>query len=261
MRPTLFCRISHLQRCHSSENSAFLYLSRRNLSHNSFSDNVPKVGYGPFSSTVKAPAARREGECSRHKEVEKRYLDLNRRLRDSLARVQDPSSLSSIPFRSAEWKAAVVQLYRTILRLHNKPLAFSLSTSLKEGPEKAMQEVSGLSKVGNHEAASSLLDEGTGLRGPSEFPSSDVMFRYVLTDDQRIFGNSFLKMQFEAHMDADSVTATNFYASWYDYIIQLASGITAKEMNDAEKKLLTDNQKSKLEDLKIGLISLRENRE
>lgn len=224
----------------------------------SFTDDAT-VGYGPFSSTVKSsPSSEDHGKVG-GKEG-KRYLELNRQLRESLSRLKDPSSLSSIPFRSSEWITTMIQLYRTILRLHNKPIALSLSTSLKGDPQKAVKEVSGFSLKDNDVGGTPFLSsENRSFSSSSDLSSSDVLIRYLLTDEQRLFGNSFLKMQFEAHMDADSVTATNFYASWYEYVLQLASGVTEKEMTDAEKKLFTDDQKDKLKVLKSGFISFRSN--
>lgn len=232
------------------------YICVRNRSSRLFTDDAT-VGYGPFSSTVKpSPTSEEQGKVGTKEG--KRYLELNRQLRQSLARVKDPSSLSSIPFRSFEWSTTMIQLYRTIMRLHNKPIALSLSTSLKGNRQKAIKDVSGfVSKDNGVGGASFLSSENRFSSSSSDLPSSDVFIRYLLTDDQRLFGNSFLKMQFEAHMDADLVTATNFYASWYDYILHLASGITEKEMTDAEKKLFTDDQMSKLEVLKSGFISFR----
>lgn len=261
MLSIIFRRILAPLRGHSFERLFCVYLSRRNISssQSSLNDEVG-VGYGPFSSTVKSSTSSENQKHLVPDDERKGYMEFNRQLRGSLARVRDPSSLSAIPFRSEEWKSTMVQLYRTVLRLHNKPLAVSLSTSLKDGPQKAMEEVFGRSSRECSYSAELSERETRVFPSLSGVPASDIIFRYLLTDDQRMFGNSFLKMQFEAHMDADSVTATNFYASWYDYIIQLASGITQKEMTDAEKKLLSDDQKGKLDDLKSGIISLRESK-
>lgn len=129
------------------------------------------------------------------------------------------------------------QLYRTLIRLHNKPIAVSLATSLSQGPSVAVKAVTSSEK--------------------NEPTKEDCLLRFLLSDEQRAFGNHFVAMQFSAHMDVDSVTAANFYVSWYSYVMQLSSGITQRDMTEEEKRMLSDEQKGRLEDLRQGVQAMR----
>ncbi|CCW66809.1 unnamed protein product [Phytomonas sp. Hart1] len=78
------------------------------------------------------------------------------------------------------------------------------------------------------------------------------MLKYLLNDAQREFGNRFVYDEFHRHTDADHVAASIFYRSWYDYVLQLFSGVTTREMSEDEKRWLTEEQREKLEQLKMA---------
>eukprot|EP00796_Vickermania_ingenoplastis_P004286 gene4286-3102_t len=205
------------------------------------------AGYGPFSSTVRnrvVPSEHEKGTIEKNV-----HLESNKNLRASLASLPHPRSLESTPYRSELWQRAMVRLYRTILRLHNKPIAVSLSESLSRGPSHAVSAVM-------HRQPSSVEREG-GASSPAEPVLEDCLLRFLLSDEQRAFGNHFVQSQFAAHMDVDSLTAMSFYESWYQYILQLASGDTHRDLTPHEKRMLSEEQKGKLEDLHRGVMELR----
>lgn len=166
----------------------------------------------------------------------------NKNLRSSLSMLEHPSSLSEVSFRSEEWKRCMVRLYRTVLRLHNKPIAVSMFDSMANGPAHAVAAVT---------------QPAPSSPSSAEVSSDDLLLRYILSDQQRAFGNYFVKDQFMSHMQVDSVTALNFYASWYDYVGQLTSGITERDLTDGELCLLTEQEKSKLDALRAGMVAMR----
>lgn len=235
------------------------------------------MGYGPFSTTAKARVLREKTEAqnassssslspsaSAHAAastvMQNVTLQTNLSLRLSLAGLPHPSQLETWAYASPKWRLAFVRLYRTILRLHNKTVAVSLRTARGAGPEAAVSAVTGV-----HNAASSLSDgqeekcvvgEGVGGRS-AEADEDDYLLRYLLTPEQQEFGNRFVQGEFQRHMDADAVSASIFYASWYDYVLQLASGVTSREMTEKEKRLLSDEQKEKLNTLRGAFVDLR----
>ncbi|XQJ25620.1 Complex1_LYR-like, putative [Leishmania guyanensis] len=229
------------------------------------------IGYGPFSATVKTRRAREKA----HKDVETPEtaaagasatvmnnvgLATNLHLRLSLAGLPHPSQLDDWPYASPEWRLAFVRLYRTILRLHNKVVAVSLCTTRGQGPEAALSAATGVQATSQTTAASAAATATESGHNLAE-DKDDHLLRYLLTSDQREFGNRFVQGEFTRHMDADAVTATIFYASWYDYVLQLASGVTAREMTEKEKRLLSDEQKETLNSLRGAFFDLRTSRE
>lgn len=234
------------------------------------------MGYGPFSATAKARLARERASAAAAAAagfssdgadaagaaadgaatvMQNVGLDTNLFLRLSLAGLPHPSQLQDSAFMSPAWRLAFVRLYRTILRLHNKTVAVSLRTARGEGAEAAVSAVTGV------QAAASTSEPGDTISRSSSSSNAadvdDVLLRYLLTPEQQAFGNSFVQGEFTRHMDADAVSAAIFYQSWYEYVLQLASGVTAREMTEQEKRLLSDEQKEKLNSLRGAFLDLR----
>ncbi|GET86932.1 hypothetical protein, conserved [Leishmania tarentolae] len=225
------------------------------------------MGYGPFSAAAKARLARERA----HKAVETSdrasvaasatvmsnvSLSTNLHLRLSLAGLPHPSQLQDWAYMSPEWRLAFVRLYRTILRLHNKAVAVSLRTSRGQGSEAAVSAATGVQATSPTSAAGAVVASTEPHHNVAEDPD-DYFFRYLLTPDQQEFGNRFVQGEFARHMDADAVAATVFYGSWYEYVLQLASGVTAREMTEKEKRLLSDEQKATLNSLHSAFVNLR----
>lgn len=199
------------------------------------------TSYGPFSSTVRKTVGESNGEVDSSKESDAHLLS-NHLLRSALAQLVHPSQLEGIPYQSPEWKNCMIRLYRTLSRLHNRPVIVSRQISFDHGPAVAVQQA--LSPSPSHEH--------------QQLTKEDCLVRFLLSPEQRILGNQFAHSQFISHMNVDSVTALNFYASWYEYVVQLVSGVTQRNLTDAEKRLLSDDQKGKLEDLEQQLKSVRD---
>lgn len=220
------------------------------------------VGYGPFSTSAKARVAkekrRAQGNDNSPAEpstvMHNVQLNSNLLLRLSLAGITHPSQLGALPYRSEEWRQAFIRLYRAILRLHNKTVAVSLETSRGRGPEAAIAEVTsihGKTAVVSHDKAAPPQKELDSAG------SDEVYLRYLLTPEQREFGNQFVNGEFQRHIDADAYSATQFYRSWYDYVLQLASGVTNRELTETEKRLLSDEQMEYLRNLHSAFVNLR----
>ncbi|CCW61866.1 unnamed protein product [Phytomonas sp. EM1] len=249
------------------------------------------VGYGPFSKTVKGHSAlekhRREVKPSGGGEshgddaasvMNNIQLSTNLYLRLSLASLLHPTQLEKIPYQSPEWRLAMVSLYRAILRLHNKTVAVSLEKSKPCGLAKAVGANPGADstttareKVALKEMdekntkgpeSSSMSKSSEDATGDLKFPESNLppkvtlmdrfVLKYLLNDAQREFGNRFVHDEFHRHTDADHVAASIFYRSWYEYVLQLSSGVTTREMTEDEKRWLTDEQRVRLEQLKTA---------
>ncbi|KAG5505277.1 hypothetical protein JIQ42_07484 [Leishmania sp. Namibia] len=222
------------------------------------------MGYGPFSATAKARLAREKAQKAARTSdtavpaasatvMNNVGLDTNLCLRLSLAGLLHPSQLQKQSYRSPEWRLAFVRLYRTILRLHNKQVAVSLRMSREQGPEAALSAVTGV-----HAASQATATKaGHSLAEDKE----DYLLRYLLTPEQQEFGNRFVQGEFTRHIDADAVAAAIFYTSWYEYVLQLASGVTAREMTEKEKRLLSDEQKEALNSLRGAFFDLRASRQ
>ncbi|KPI88657.1 hypothetical protein ABL78_2261 [Leptomonas seymouri] len=239
------------------------------------------MGYGPFSATAKARVLREKAEAENtnrnpaapaltsHTASVMRSVTLqtNLPLRLSLAGLPHPSQLQDWAYKSSEWRLAFIRLYRAILRLHNKAVAVSLHTARGEGPEAAVSAVTGVHKAGDGTVWKADVVEGGDAAAAAAATCSparteveeaeDYLLRYLLTPEQQEFGNRFVFGEFQRHMDADAVSATIFYASWYDYVLQLASGVTSREMTEKEKRLLSDEQKEKLNALHGAFLDLR----
>ncbi|TPP45167.1 Complex1_LYR-like family protein [Leishmania donovani] len=225
------------------------------------------IGYGPFSAAAKTRLA-----CEKaHKAVEtcdsaaaaasatvmnNVTLDTNLYLRLSLAGLPHPSQLQEWAYMSPEWRLAFVRLYRTILRLHNKAVAVSLRTARRQGSEAALSAATGVHATSQISVAGAAV-AATEVDNSLAEDKDDYFLRYLLTPDQQEFGNRFVQGEFARHMDADAVAAAIFYASWYEYVLQLASGVTAREMTEKEKRLLTDEQKETLNSLRGAFFGLR----
>lgn len=229
-------------------------------------------GYGPFSATARRqPVSQivdrppcREGIPDEGTNVS---LGANLNLRLSLANLPHPMQLDDIGYQSPAWKLAMVRLYRTILRLHNKVIAVSVSKATMEGPAEAVSAITGvrtITRVDKKEAH--LLGINTvveqqleKISGEAKDPTNekDYLLRYLLTTEQREFGNRFVQAEFRRHIDADATYSKLFFQSWYDYILQLSAGITARDLVEKEKRLLTDEQKSKLNELRSAVMSIR----
>lgn len=225
------------------------------------------VGYGPHSAVAKARAARENAAMSansRSTDVMKHITnDSNLGLRLALAGLTHPHDLRAnfnkgeLRFQSPEWRGAMIRLYRCILRLHNKPVTVSLDKSRAAcgGPAEAIRAASG---VRPREDAEAKFVGKPSQEGPGAQASDEQFFqRFLLTDQQREFGNVFVHGEFQRHMDADAISALTFYEGWYDYILQLASGITARELTDSEKRLLSPEQKEKLKELRGAMLAQR----
>lgn len=240
-------------------NRRYLFRSTSRLLQSSAAEGI---GYGPFSATVKPGPVHTTANGTLEENV---HLEANRQLRSALANLAHPSTLETIPFQSKEWRHCMLHLYRTLFRLHNKPIAVSLSTSLEKGPAEAIADVTGLDAAAALRQASpsakasspEFTESKSSSSSPAEPTMRDCLLRFLLSDEQRALGNHFVITQFAAHMEVDSVTAINFYASWYQYVLQLASGVTQRELTDAERRLLTDEQKGRLEDFKEGVAAMR----
>ncbi|KAG5509566.1 hypothetical protein JKF63_06271 [Porcisia hertigi] len=222
------------------------------------------IGYGPFSATAKA-RLRRESvnraagtsnsatTAASATIMNNVDLSTNLYLRLSLAGLPHPTQMQDWLYASPEWRLAFVRLYRTIIRLHNKTVAVSLRMARGQGPEAALSAVTGVHASSKSTAASPNAAADSDLVEDMD----DYLLRYLLTPEQQEFGNRFVQSEFARHMDADAVAATTFYASWYEYVLQLASGVTAREMTEKEKRLLSDEQKESLNALRDAFINHR----
>lgn len=203
-------------------------------------------GYGPFSAIAKAKQRKQEAAPNMMRHVQ---LEMNLNLRLALAALPHPDQLKSMPYRGVEWCQAMGKLYRTILRLHNKTVAVSVDKTHKSGAVSAVAAVTGVSRAASSESQVDRYEDPTEV--------SDYLLRYLLTPPQREFGNQFVHSEFHRHSDADAVSARTFYQSWYEYVMQLASGVTSREMTEHEKRLLTDEQQEKLQQLHSALRTTR----
>lgn len=250
------------------------------------------MGYGPFSATAKARVLREKAEAHASNNsgadtateaghpstvMHNVTLHTNLSLRLSLAGLPHPSQLQEWAYTSPEWRLAFVRLYRTILRLHNKTVAVSLRTSRGAGPAAAVSAVTGVQTTdGGEEGADGAATAAAAAPRPTRAGKDDVshspatttpaedddyLLRYLLTPEQQEFGNRFVQGEFHRHMDADAVSAAIFYASWYDYVLQLASGVTSRPMTEKEKRLLSEEQKEKLNALRGAFVDLRMSKE
>ncbi|KAG5484042.1 hypothetical protein LSCM1_05896 [Leishmania martiniquensis] len=229
---------------------------------------VRPMGYGPFSVTAKARLAREKTQkatatsdsaapAASATVMSSVGLGTNLSLRLSLAGLTHPSQLQKQPYKSPEWRLSFVRLYRTILRLHNKEVAVSLRTSREQGPEAALSAVTGVCATSQVTATNVAVGATEADHSLAE-DEGDYLLRYLLTPEQQEFGNRFVQGEFTRHTDADAVAATIFYTSWYEYVLQLASGVTAREMTQKEKRLLTDEQKETLNSLRGALRASRQ---
>eukprot|EP00742_Colponemidia_sp_Colp-10_P025052 GILJ01030235.1.p1 GENE.GILJ01030235.1~~GILJ01030235.1.p1 ORF type:complete len:118 (+),score=16.76 GILJ01030235.1:3-356(+) len=73
---------------------------------------------------------------------------------------------------------------------------------------------------------------------------------------QREFGDGFIRSQFNLHKSIDERQALTFYKSWVDYVAQIESGVAGKDMSQDEIDLLSDDQKSKLNEIRRETIEI-----
>ncbi|EPY40749.1 hypothetical protein AGDE_03178 [Angomonas deanei] len=160
----------------------------------------------------------------------------------SLAALHPPSEVGKLQYKSPEWRLAMVRLYRVILRLHNKTVAVSLETSREAqgGPQAAVSEV---------------------VQGRDPSHKDDYIVKYLLTPEQQEFGNKFVMDAFRHHMDADRKSSEQFYEGWYQYVAQIASGVTARDLTQEETMYLSDEQKEQLNQIRDTFLKAREGQE
>ncbi|RNF13317.1 uncharacterized protein Tco025E_06347 [Trypanosoma conorhini] len=75
---------------------------------------------------------------------------------------------------------------------------------------------------------------------------------------QREFGDRFVQVEFQRHMDASEKHARIFYQSWYGYVAQLEAGQTSRELTEEELRQLTPEQKEKLRELRGHVMQVRQ---
>ncbi|ORC86115.1 uncharacterized protein TM35_000301550 [Trypanosoma theileri] len=118
-----------------------------------------------------------------------------------LAGLRHPTELENYPLHSDDWRRAVCQLYRAILKLHV-------------------------------------------LR---------------LLPVQRAFGDRFVRVEFERHVDAGERHARVFYAEWYMYAAQLEiGGSSGRPLTAEEERLLTPEQQQRLQELRSRVVQVRQ---
>lgn len=65
-------------------------------------------------------------------------------------------------------------------------------------------------------------------------------------DAQRRFGDQFVRSEFRSHRTANEHRCVLFYQSWADYCVQLAAGVTQRDLSPSEWEMLSPEQKEKL---------------
>ncbi|KEG09920.1 hypothetical protein DQ04_04441020 [Trypanosoma grayi] len=75
---------------------------------------------------------------------------------------------------------------------------------------------------------------------------------------QREFGDHFVQVEFQRHVDATEKHARIFYASWYGYVAQLEMGQTSRELTEEERRQLTPEQKETLRELRSHVAQARQ---
>ncbi|EPY33020.1 hypothetical protein AGDE_08392 [Angomonas deanei] len=109
---------------------------------------------------------------------------------------------------------------------------------------------------GGPQAAVSEVVQG---RDPSH--KDDYIVKYLLTPEQQEFGNKFVMDAFRHHMDADRKSSEQFYEGWYQYVAQIASGVTARDLTQEETMYLSDEQKEQLNQIRDAFLKAREGQE
>ncbi|ESL10332.1 hypothetical protein TRSC58_01938 [Trypanosoma rangeli SC58] len=84
------------------------------------------------------------------------------------------------------------------------------------------------------------------------------LHRLRLHPMQREFGDRFVQVEFQRHMDAAEKHARIFYQSWYGYVAQLETGQTSRELTEEERRQLTPEQKEKLRELRGQVMQVRQ---
>lgn len=77
---------------------------------------------------------------------------------------------------------------------------------------------------------------------------------------QKELGDRFVRAEFQRHKMANEKFSKLFYQGWLEYVVQLERGITSKEMSASETKLLNDEQKQRLVDLRRHVIQMKKDR-
>ena len=77
---------------------------------------------------------------------------------------------------------------------------------------------------------------------------------------QKELGDRFVRTEFQRHKMANEKFSKLFYQGWLEYVVQLERGITSKEMSADETKLLNDEQKQRLVDLRRHVIQMKKDR-
>lgn len=227
-------------------------------------EDGPKEGYGPFSTAAKARKMREQRDVQRVPNVMNHMqLANNINLRLSLSALTHPTQLSdSVSYKSPQWSLTMVRLYRAILRLHNKTVAVprpaAAATAVRKGVLE--DEAAAVTNAAGSPACDTMSPDLGRLDADDKVQlcqdTSSYYLRYLLTEEQRTFGTHFVRREFANHVDADAFTAGNFYAGWYSYVLQLASGVTARELTEDEKRLLAEDQQERLHHLHSACISL-----
>ncbi|EAN92167.1 hypothetical protein C3747_48g149 [Trypanosoma cruzi] len=84
------------------------------------------------------------------------------------------------------------------------------------------------------------------------------LHRSRLLPVQREFGDRFVQVEFQRHMDATEKHARIFYQSWYGYVAQLEAGETSREFTEEERSQLTPEQKETLRELRGHVMRVRQ---
>ncbi|EPY28408.1 hypothetical protein STCU_05146 [Strigomonas culicis] len=153
----------------------------------------------------------------------------------------------------------MVRLYRTILRLHNKEVAVSLQQARAQQQQQQQQRAVDAKEAAFLQQQQQQQQGGcpatSSLQDPTDM--DDILLTYLLTAEQREFGNRFVKEGFIYHLEADRQTALTFYEGWYGYVLQIASGVTARDMTEAEEQHLSDEQREKMKELRGAFYAMR----
>ena len=112
-----------------------------------------------------------------------------------------------------------------------------------------------------------LGTEGCAFRSETWRRSMIDLYRVILKlhaikllPAQKELGDRFVRAEFQRHKMANEKFSKLFYEGWLGYVLQLERGITSKEMSPEETKLLNDEQKQRLVDLRRHVIQMKKDR-
>jgi hypothetical protein len=80
---------------------------------------------------------------------------------------------------------------------------------------------------------------------------------FLENDMQRDLGDRFVKAEFRRHKGTNVKYACIFYKGWADYVAQLEGGKIGRDLTDKEQKLLNDEQRNRLGDLRKHVVDLK----